>query len=86
MTSKMAVDKEKLVRLQEDFTLQKFGSQKGQRQKRDTEFLMKSVEEFGTGYASERIKWEVPESKFCFSNFDYTWLANLFFYRLTINP
>ena len=51
VTSKMAVDKEELVRLQEgkDFTLRNLRKRKGQKQERDTGFLIKNMEEFGTG-------------------------------------
>ena len=72
MTSKMAVDKEELVRLQEeDYKLENLKKQKKLRLERDTGFLVKNVEEFGTGYVSERMKWEIPESKFwCPSRFE----------------
>ena len=32
--------------------------------KRDTGFLMKNVEEFGTVYVSERIKWQNSKADF----------------------
>ena len=57
VTSKAAVDKKELVRLQEDSTLQKFKYAKGREtKKRDTAFLTKNEEEFGTGYVRRMIK------------------------------
>ena len=65
MTSKMIVDKKKLVRLQEeDSTLQKLKETKKQRLERDTGFVMKNVEKFGTKCVSERIKREILVSRF----------------------
>ena len=59
MTSKMVLDREKLVRLQEeDSTFQKFKEAKGTETRKDIEFLMKNEKEFGAGYVSERVKWE----------------------------
>ena len=59
----MAVDKEELVRFQkEDSTLQKFKETKGTDTRKS--YRTKNVEEFDTGYVIERMKWEIPESRF----------------------
>ena len=65
LTSKMAADKEELVRLQEeDSTLQKFKEAKGTETRKGYRIFSKNEEEFGTGYVSERMKWKIPESRF----------------------
>ena len=64
-TSKMAVDKEELVRLQkEDSMLQNFKGTKGTETRKGYRISYKNVEEFGTWYVSERMNWKIPESRF----------------------
>ena len=62
----MVVDKEELVRLQEEeiYVAKIKRSKRNSDKKRNTGFLMKNVEEFGTGYVSKRMKWELSESRF----------------------
>ena len=73
MTSKMAVNEEELIRLQEeDSTLQKFKEAKRTKTRKVqyTEFLMKNLEEFANGYVSERMKWEMHESELSMCQLD----------------
>ena len=65
VTSKMAIDKEKLVRLQEeDSRLQKFKETKGTEIRKGYKISYEKRRKICTGYVRGRMKGEIPESRF----------------------